>query len=99
MNPKPKRVVNRGVLDAEKEKPCVICGWHETDPAHIKTVKSGGGDEAFNVMPLCRRHHILQHQLGFVYLSRSYKTVLAALEERGWEIVKEFGREKLTRRK
>lgn len=95
---KPKRKVDREALDAEKEKPCAACGCGPSDPAHIKTVKSGGADDPTNVMPLCRLHHTEQHKVGWVRMSQTYLGVLEALDTRGWEPVVEFGRNKLTRK-
>lgn len=97
MNPKPQRKVDREALDTEKEKPCAVCGRGPSDPAHIKTRGSGGPDADFNVMPLCRLHHIEQGKRGLVSMSEKYPEFLEALRTRGWEIVFEFGRFKLVR--
>lgn len=41
------------VRDAE----CIVCGWHECDPAHLISRAKGGGDDPLDVVPLCRADH------------------------------------------
>lgn len=42
----------------------MVCGRGPVDPAHLRSRGSGGGDEATNVIPLCRFCHSEQHQMG-----------------------------------
>lgn len=69
------------------------------DPAHIKTRGAGNGDQPWNIMPLCRKHHTEQHQIGWFTFAKKYINVLNWLRENGWRFIYEFGRNKLVRDK
>ena len=47
--------------------PCCVCGADHAEVAHVRTGTDGGmglkPSDRFTV-PLCRRHHDLQHQVG-----------------------------------
>jgi 5-methylcytosine-specific restriction endonuclease McrA len=53
------RVVNENVLQAARDAGrCTVCGRRRpTEPHHIKSVGSGGGDTPENVLPVCRGCH------------------------------------------
>mgnify|MGYP006201533053 CR=1 FL=1 len=62
---------------------CVVCGkFSERD--HIRTRGASGSDEAFNIMNLCRTHHVERHAIGYKSMSEKYKTIKNALEKKGW---------------
>lgn len=65
---------------------CVICNA-PCERAHIKSRGSGGHDETWNVMALCRGHHIEQHKVGWKKLSEMYPEVAQALDVKGWEFL------------
>lgn len=65
----------RGRKSAEKRKrdfgeraieiramPCLVCGTTPSDPHHEPPRSLGG--TAKDLMPLCRRHHNVRHQIG-----------------------------------
>jgi predicted restriction endonuclease len=79
------------------KRECLICGDPDVDTAHIKTRGSRGGDEAENLMDLCRLHHTEQHKIGIVTFTEKYKMVRDRLEGHGWAIVDLFGQKKLRR--
>ncbi len=81
---KKSRIKDRKFLDTFHNQPCVVCGITPSDPDHIKTVKSGGGDEAWNIWPLCRLDHIKKHTIGLNELVRRYPHVKNHLLSRGW---------------
>lgn len=83
--PKPSRVRSRVVLEEVKREPCCICR-RPSDPAHIKTRGSGGPDAAWNVLNLCRAHHIEQGRKTWRWMADEYPSVSDALKVRGWEI-------------
>jgi len=58
------RYENQENKDYIKTFPCIICGKSPVDVEHWKTVKSGGGDELFNLNPMCRLHHHMKGYLG-----------------------------------
>ena len=98
MFPKSKRIEDRRLLDAVKEKICIIgdstCSRDtKSDPDHIITKGSGGDDVLRNVWPLCRAHHTERHKLGIVTFAYRYNSALEELERRGFdEIVSEARR-------
>ena len=65
------RVINEANLDFVRSLPCEACGeGPPSDPHHIRSKGSGGGDELENLSPLCRKCHSLCGLLGtkkFVY--------------------------------
>lgn len=60
-----------------------------TDPAHVKSVGSGGPDLPFNLIPLCRTCHVMQHKTGWVTLFKTNAKIGAALKNRGWYLINE----------
>lgn len=68
------------------------------DKHHIKTRKSGGSDEPFNLIPLCRKHHTEIHQIGSVTFIEKYhlQEIFAA---KGWTIVEIFDKRSLRHEK
>ena len=81
---KPKRKEDRKLLDEFKNNPCCVCGSSPSDPAHIKTVGSGGPDESFNLISLCRICHGTQHKIGFFAMCKKHPILLNILNEKGW---------------
>lgn len=66
--------------------PCLACGRIPSDAAHIKSRGAGGGDEEWNIVPLCRRDHQLQHHIGWIAFFGKYPGVLFALQLMGWQV-------------
>ena len=56
-----------------KDKTCIVCNRQGVDLHHVKTRGSGGSDEEFNLMPLCRWHHSQIHTEGLNKLSMKYR--------------------------
>lgn len=69
-----------------KSQRCLVCNSVQVDVAHIKTKGSGGFDEEWNLMPLCRIHHTEQHKIGIVTFAIKYYSVHEHLAENGWSI-------------
>lgn len=45
-------------LKQVRELPCLACGTTlDVEAHHVKTKGSGGGDDPWNVIPLCTNHH------------------------------------------
>lgn len=77
---------------------CLACRrMTEVDRAHIKTKKSGGTMDDWNIMLLCRKHHVEQHQIGIVTFTKKYPSVEAELNRKGWSVEEIFGQMKLVR--
>lgn len=76
---------------------CIVCLNKVFDRHHIKTRKAGGTDDAFNLIELCRIHHVEAHKIGNVTFALKYPQVLEILEAKGWTIEDQFGRKRLTR--
>jgi 5-methylcytosine-specific restriction endonuclease McrA len=86
MLPKPKRIVNREVLDQVKRLRCAGCAkYPPSDPAHIRSVGAGGDDVWDNLLPLCRECHNLQHSAGWKFLIMKREQIKYELILRGRE--------------
>jgi 5-methylcytosine-specific restriction endonuclease McrA len=66
------------------DKACIVCNRMGVDLHHVKTRGSGGGDESFNLMPLCRMHHQAVHAIGLNMFSRKFINVRDWLEDNDW---------------
>lgn len=67
MIPKPKRKIDRKLLDSYHEKPCIINNhecFGQVCAHHKKTKGAGGGDVIDNLYALCSFHHRAIHDLG-----------------------------------
>lgn len=64
---------------------CLVCRQMGVDLHHVKTRASGGSDDAFNLMPLCRKHHSECHQIGLKTFVERYQGVEGWLLHNGWE--------------
>lgn len=93
---KPKRVINRALLDSIAALPCLVCGG-KSDPCHIKSRGAGGADNPENLLPLCRRHHSESHSMNWHRFAGKYPVVYWALKVRGWGFEKRGGVYKLVR--
>ncbi len=78
---------------------CDACGKSPSDKHHIKTRWSGGTDDDFNLIDLCRQCHVAINQLGAVKFIRNNPHLESLFELKGWEIMNVFGIEKLVREK
>ena len=85
MFPKPKRIKDPGALEEVRNSPCIICGKTPSDPNHIRSVGSGGGDERWNIVPFCRVHHCEWHLRGVTEMILDYPQVMQWLIDWGWE--------------
>lgn len=74
-----------------KNQLCLVCGFTPCDPAHVKTFKLTGSDANFNIVPLCRGHHMHQHAKGWGPFLTLYPWVRTELERIGWEISEKKG--------
>lgn len=83
MNPKPSTKADDNVLQLYRHQPCIICG-HPSDPCHIKSRGSGGADEHWNLVALCRGHHIEQHKSGWFVFCQRNPRVGYELDQKGW---------------
>lgn len=94
-----KQIVKRDreLLDSYHDKRCIVCGRTGCDPAHIKSSKSGGPDEAWNLAPLCRIHHTESHKIGWFMFAKKYNKVYNYLLSLGWKFEEQFGVTKLVR--
>lgn len=85
MFPKPVRLKNRQLLDTYKYRSCLACGHGISDPCHVRTQKRGGPDTEWNVMALCRTHHVEQHKIGWDSMRRKYPRLDNHMTIMGWE--------------
>lgn len=77
---------------------CVIgfCG-RRADRAHIRTRGAGATWEEWEWIPLCRKHHIEQGQLGWAEFCARHHEPALELAARGWVFETIFGIIKLKR--
>lgn len=68
-------------------KYCMICGFPDPDRHHIKTRGSGGSDEDFNILNICRIHHIEIHNIGNYEFCKKHPIIMEILDEKGWKFV------------
>ena len=55
------------------------------DLHHVKTRKSGGTDDSYNLMPLCRSHHTEVHKTGTSTFVNKYNSARLWMLSNGWE--------------
>ncbi|WP_353737445.1 HNH endonuclease signature motif containing protein [Microcystis sp. M061S2] len=55
-----------------------------SDVHHVKTRGSGGGDDYWNVMPLCRVHHTEWHKIGMQQMIAKHPAINEFLTKLGW---------------
>lgn len=64
---------------------CLACGRTGImDRCHIKTKGSGGPDEPWNIILLCRLHHVEQHKIGIITFVSRYEVIWTQLKKHGW---------------
>lgn len=80
------RFIDKKLLKTYHTKYCVVCSVRGCDPAHIKSVGSGGDDVESNLMALCRIHHTEQHKLGWSKFASKHNTIALVLGSLGWFI-------------
>ena len=69
-----------------------MCGYYydnEVTYHHVKSRGSWGHDEYWNLMPLCRKHHIQVHNIGLINLCHRYPNVKDWLISNNWELLRE----------
>ena len=86
MLPKPKRSKNSALLEDVRSCPCLICRGRDSDAHHIRTRGAGGGDNWWNVIPLCRAHHTEWHNIGAIRFLNRYPDALEFLGKLGWQL-------------
>lgn len=78
---KRRRLVDNEAMQEARERPCAVCGARApSDPHHLKSRGSGGGDEPDNLLSLCRRHHTEVHQIGGITFLNKYPHIRAIMK-------------------
>lgn len=79
-----KRQVDKELLEAVRELPCMAKGCPPPNHAHhISSRGSGGDDMADNVVALCMVHHTEYHKIGPVRFLKKYPLFKTWLELAG----------------
>jgi hypothetical protein len=78
--------------------PCLICSRNKTDRCHIKSRGSGGTDDEWNLVTMCRVCHSIQHSLGWFRFAQKHPVVMQELIHKGWTFEDRFGFPKLVRK-
>ena len=76
-------------LAAIRQLLCLACGRAAPSEAHhVRSRGAYGGDDAWNVIPLCAQHHTLGkdawHRIGPLLFLKRYPHVRGYLETLGW---------------
>jgi len=75
------RYVDLKLLALVRTLPCLACGVSPCGEVHhVTTVKNLGGDFSDNCMPLCHRHHMELHQVGWFKAMEKYPAIRTWLE-------------------
>lgn len=74
-----------------KKDYCEVCkeagtSFNPLDIDHVKTFGSGGKNESWNLMTLCRRHHTEKGAKGISWMAENYPNYKEWLIENGWEV-------------
>lgn len=84
---KPKRKVDERFLELVRCCRCLACGAQPpSDAHHIRSKGAGGGDDSWNVVPLCRWCHSAFHALGWKEFMEKRPGFWKRLEEVGWYV-------------
>lgn len=84
MFPKLKRHEDKTIREAIHDQRCTVCNRWGAEGHHIITLKSGGPDKEWNLMPLDRIHHSECHQIGMTKFALKYPKVYKWLIAHGW---------------
>ena len=82
--------VNMKIIKYQTEEPCEICKSHtENGNAlhHIRSRGAYGGDESYNLIPLCKKCHVMVHHLGTSNAASRYPGFKAFLIKHGWDYI------------
>lgn len=83
-NFKPTRKRDPKLLEATRKKSCIICN-NPSEGHHIITRGAGGGDDEWNILPLCRREHQQVHAIGLKEFAIRWPSVRMWLKRNGWQ--------------
>lgn len=74
-----------------KGKSCVVCGSMPVDACHVRSKGAGGTDQEINLIPMCRKHHRMQHDMGWPRFWSAYESASEYLRAKGWELTDSVG--------
>jgi len=63
---------------------CLCCSYSPCDPSHIKTNGSAGNEVWWNLLPLCRNHHVEWGKIGISKFLDKYPAFERAFKKLGW---------------
>lgn len=73
-----------------QQRRCLICLKYPCDAHHIVSRGAGGGDEEWNLLSLCRKHHQLWHSMGQKsFCAKFYDRLVRWLVFHGWAITRD----------
>jgi len=76
--------MSKQLFKTMREMSCLVCGRIPTEVCHVKSKGSGGADEPYNLMSLCRTHHSAQHVAGLITFIEKHPSVKSDLVSKGW---------------
>ncbi len=84
---KKKATKDKKFLAEIRKLRCLACGEGPSRAHHIKTVGSGGGDDAWNLLPLCDSDHTMGPNAwhrGIPNFLAAYPWVMDHMSKLGW---------------
>ena len=74
-------------LQHPQDGQCQACHfWGHRDRCHILSKGSGGPDDDWNILLMCRDCHQTQHQIGILTFLDKHAHLWTILEDRGFEL-------------
>lgn len=82
---KPKRIINKELIEELKLKQCQFCYSNAETVHHLLTVGHGGPDIEWNLVPICHRDHEKIHKVGINGMIEVNPKFKWWLLDHGWE--------------
>lgn len=88
---------NKKLRKSFKDKRCLVCKVLGAEFCHIKTYATTLSDSLDNALPLCRKCHVEQGQIGIATFVMKYESVKSYVESLGFRVEEIFGVKKLVK--
>lgn len=74
------------MTNISSDKICLICKRPASEMHHLKHRATGGTDDDFNVIPICRYDHVRIHAIGLKAVASKCKDLTDWLLNNGWTL-------------
>lgn len=79
-------------MKKDVDERCIISGQRNPDKHHVKSRKSGGTDDEWNLCPLSRKLHQEIHQIGIATFANKYPEFKNWLTAHNWEYIEHLNK-------